>query len=251
MPNLSLKKPGNTQEPAPNTAAKPNTLASVDFAQLIESVKQHITNEVNAAVKTLEAAIKSKPAAAAATQPAAAAAGPTRKAAPQGNQPAAQQQAQPSGPAAKAATTTTSTASQPRASAPAASQSARGDLGSMSRRQLMELATSMGIQASGVSAEDLRKLITDADAQNPGAAAANGGNKTQEKTKLLMLAIDNNYDALKDVLELPYDPEAGHLGCGGDCANCPNPEGFATKDEQIAACFIAFHESLGIPVPAV
>jgi len=152
--------------------------------------------------------------------------------------------------AAKPAGAATSAAAKSAPAAPAGDQ----PLESMSRKQLGDMARAMGIDPTGLKAEELRKKIADGGG-GAEAAEESGEDNTVEKANILMLLIEGNYEALEanlvgDVNLNPAEGEQYCLGCGGDCPRCPHPE-YGTAAEQVSACFTSVHESLGLEVPAV
>lgn len=126
----------------------------------------------------------------------------------------------------------------------------------MSRKQLSDVARACGVDPAGQKAEDIVKML-DAKRGEVGGATEDGGEApaddgpTQEMITILSKVIEDNYETLAPFLEGEYDAENGVLGCNGDCGRCPNPEGHESPAHQIAACFTALHEHLGLEVPAV
>jgi hypothetical protein len=133
----------------------------------------------------------------------------------------------------------------------------------MNRKQLTDLAAASGIALqAGLKADDIRALLRNAGTAAPVEAAAEEASAetessypesytqgTVERAFALIALIDANPETADPYIN-PESTEEGALKCGGNCTNCPNPEQFATPAEQVAACATAFHEMLGVPLPA-
>lgn len=143
--------------------------------------------------------------------------------------------------------------STPPAAAPATQETATEggavDLTSMNRAQLVAMADQYGVAHVGLKADDLRKALAEvmggaAPAAEEGAAAPEAGTLSplaEAQAGTVMQLITENSDRYAEMIS----PE-GQLKCGGDCARCPNPEGYENADQQIAACHKAIHDDLGI-----
>ncbi len=184
----------------------------------------------------------------------------TKETAPAAPKPAGAKAPPPKPAAAVASTATTPSAKPASAAATTASSTgaaaANGDLDSLSRKQLADLAQSLGIAPAGIKAPDLVIKIREVQAASGGAAPASS--ETVELTEsqaaeqsVLMNLVAEHWDTLSPWLEGTKDLANNVLGCMGDCGACPNPEGHPTAGDQIHACFVSMHESLGLDAPVV
>jgi hypothetical protein len=136
----------------------------------------------------------------------------------------------------------------------------------MNRKQLVDLAPSWGIDHNGHKREELIALFLEklgggggqAAAPAPAAKAAvtdKGAYLTVvagKKATVLMKLLEDNWEVAAPYVETePSTQVEGAMLCGGDCARCPNPEGYPTPSDQVASCFEGLHAMLGVPVPAV
>jgi len=131
------------------------------------------------------------------------------------------------------------------------------DLNGMTRKDLVELAKSMGLETQGVKGDDLRVMIANAGgssvASEPvteSAGQAEEGPSTNEqymevRATVNMALLDANIEKFGDMID-PNSADPSALKCGGDCIRCPNPGNFPHAADQVASCYTELHTDLGL-----
>ena len=127
-------------------------------------------------------------------------------------------------------------------------------LAGMTRKDLVELAKSLGMETQGIKGEDLRVMIANHSGAVP--AAEDGGTVTGEpasnneqyanaRATVNMNLIEANLDKFEPMID-PASTDPNALKCGGDCLRCPNPGGYPSAADQIANCYKELHIDLNL-----
>lgn len=257
VPKLSAKPPAQAPAPAAAPTGQENAVRST-MLKIYEHAKAIVALVEGGAPKAAGAASQTSAGAAKSTPTTA----PTTTASSGPKQPS---------PGPKSSKPPATPPAQP-ASAPEEAPASGGDMATMSRRELVEMANSMGLDVTGLKADDIRAKLAEAGAggeapaqeEEQEAAPEGEEEQTEEapaedgqpevtdeliggRADAIANLIADNYDRYEDTIN-PESTTEGALRCGGDCRRCPHPE-FETQDEQINACFVNLHADLGIEQP--